>query len=353
MIRLGNDYSHGAHPDIMQRLLEENMKGYPGYGYDSLTSRAIDRIQKICDNRNLSIHFLTGGTQTNLVAIDYLLRNGEGVLCSPSAHINVHEAGAIELTGHKVITIPEKDGKISAGDVRRYMQNLYKDETWPHIVQPGMVYISQPTEYGSLYSLEELEELRSVCDEFHLSLYADGARLIYALASPENEVSLNDLSRLCDAFYIGGTKCGTLFGEALVICKELNDREEKRLFGLIKRHGALLAKGWSVALQFDELFSNDLFQRLGHNAISLAYSLREGLGNMGVNTCVLSCTNQQFFLLPDSILDSLSEEIAFDIIGPRGEELSVVRLVTDWSTKPEDIPECVRIISRHINGTGA
>ena len=344
MIRLGNDYGCGALPQVMDSLLALNMKGLAGYGLDEVTEKARATILELAQLSAGNVFFLTGGTQTNIVALDWLLRPGEGVLCSAEAHINVHEAGAIEACAHKVISIDGSGGKISADSVRKYAERFYADPTWPHIVAPGAVYITQPTETGALYSLAEIRDFRDVCDEFDMRLYVDGARLIYALGSPENDVSLPDLGLLTDAFYIGGTKCGTLFGEALVIPGRRSSREEQRIFSLIKRHGALLAKGWSAAVQFESLLADSLYLSVGRSAVERALRLRHLLERGGVKAAWLSPTNQQFFCVPTAILDNLARQLAFDLWGAPGDEWSVIRLVTDWNTSDDDIEEAAGII---------
>lgn len=261
MIHFDTDYMEGAHPEVIRRLTETNLEQTVGYGNDPYTARAKELIRKACGQPEAAVHFLVGGTQTNATVIDGLLAHHEGVLAAETAHINVHESGAIEATGHKVITLPQHEGKLRADEVKAYITDFYRDETYEHMVAPGMVYISHPTEYGTLYTLDELENLSRVCREAHIPLYMDGARLGYGLASPGTNVTLKDIARLCDAFYIGGTKVGTLFGEAVV------SPDPKRLphfFPLIKQHGALLAKGRLLGIQFETLFTDGLYERSEH-----------------------------------------------------------------------------------------
>ena len=295
------DYAKGAHPDILQRIIQTNMMKTAGYGLDEISESARNRIRKACECESAAVEFLTGGTQTNAVMIDALLRSYQGVIAAETGHISVHEAGAIEANGHKVLTVPHQYGKISAGDVERYLDNYYNDANHEHMVMPGMVYLSQPSEYGTLYSKAELQAFREVCDRFGIYLYVDGARLAYALACPENDVRLKDLAELCDAFYIGGTKCGTLFGEAVVV----PDPEKlPHFFTVIKQNGALLAKGRLLGIQFGTLFSRSLYRKIGLHAIELADKLREGLRALGYPLLFDSPTNQVFTRLPMPLLKS-------------------------------------------------
>lgn len=348
MIFLGNDYSYGAVPEVLEYLKQLNAIGFTGYGEDKLTRETRRMLLDNCGLDEGEIFFLCGGTQTNIVAIDRLLHHGEGIICTDTAHINVHEAGAIEYSGHKVIPLSPEMGKLMPERVEKYMNTFFSDPTWPHMVVPGAIYISQPTETGTLYSLGELQTLRDICNRFSLKLYIDGARLSYALGSPYNDTDLPALARLSDAFYIGGTKCGALFGEALVFPGHMSDTERKRLFGLIKRHGALLAKGWSDAAQFNALFTNGLYYEYGRRADDLAMKLRKSLNDVGIRNPWFSPTNQQFFIFPTHLLDRLSEEITYDLWGAPGNDESIIRLVTDWSTTDDIISRAVDTISRTI-----
>lgn len=346
MIHLGNDYSYGAVPEVLQHLVDINNVGHTGYGEDSITADVRQNLLNKCGLEDGEVFFLTGGTQTNSVALDWFLLPGEGVLCTEGAHINVHEAGAIEATGHKVVSLHSDQGKLSAKVLEEYMTEFISDPTWPHMVVPGCVYISLPTEIGTLYTLDELTAIRDVCHRFNLNLYVDGARLIYALGSDENNVSLQDLARLTDGFYIGGTKCGTLFGEALILTHPLNERDKNRLFGLIKRHGALLAKGWLTAAQFQALFKDNLYISIGKHAVDKAMMLCKALNNIGIKTLWDSPTNQQFFIIPTSFIQPLLDYLTFDIWGAPGEKTTVIRLVTDWHTIQTDIDETINVIKR-------
>lgn len=338
MLHFDCDYMEGAHSDILRRLAETNLDQTPGYGADRYSRRARELIVRACDAPQAEVHFLVGGTQTNATVIDGLLRRHEGVLAAESAHINVHEAGAIEAAGHKVLTLPAHDGKVRADEVDRWIGAFYRDETWPHMVAPGMLYISQPTELGTLYSRDELEALYAVCQSRNIPLYIDGARLAYALAAPENTLSLSDIARMCDVFYIGGTKTGALFGEAVVIPRP---GRLPHFFTLVKQHGALLAKGRLLGIQFETLFTDNLYLRIARQAVTTALKLKEAMRAKGYRTWIDSPTNQQFFLLPNREIDRLGQFATFELWGPRGDEESVVRFVTSWATEERHIDELI------------
>lgn len=340
-IYFDSDYMRGAHPEVMRCLSETNLEATPGYGLDEYTSRARELILQACGISDGDVKFLVGGTQTNTTVIDALLHKTEGVLSAETSHINVHESGAIEASGHKVITLPTKNGKIYASDIDRYLKDFYADDTWQHMVIPGMVYITQPTELGTLYTLAELEEIAAVARRHDIRLYIDGARLAYALASPDADFTLPDLARLCDAFYIGGTKCGTLFGEAVVLPRPALVRN---FFTHIKQHGALFAKGRILGIQFKTLFTDNLYQRIGENAIRSAMRLKQGVVARGYGIFIDSPTNQQFFVLPNELIDRLQQTVTFEYWGPRGEEKSVVRFVTDWATTDSDIDKVLEAL---------
>ena len=334
MLHFDCDYMEGAHPEVMRRLLETNLEQTPGYGCDPHTERARELIRQACGAPQAEVHFLVGGTQTNATVIDGLLRRHEGVLAAESGHINVHEAGAIEAAGHKVLTLPSHEGKVRAEEVDRWIEEFYRDETWPHMVAPGMLYLSHPTEFGTLYTLSEMEAIHAVCQRYSIPLYLDGARLGYALASEENTLTLRDIARLCEVFYIGGTKTGLLFGEAVVITRpELLPH----FFTLVKQHGALLAKGRLLGVQFETLFTEELYLRIARQAISTARRLKEALLAKGYRLHIDSPTNQQFFVLLNREIDRLSQYATFELWGPRGKEESVVRFVTSWATTDEQI----------------
>lgn len=338
MLYFDNDYMEGAHPEVMRRLVETNLEQTPGYGFDDYTKRAEKRILEACGLDRGRVFFLVGGTQTNATVIDGLLARHEGVLAAETAHINVHESGAVEASGHKVLTLPTREGKIRAEDAERYVADFYRDATHEHMVAPGMVYITYPTELGTLYSRAELEALSDVCRRNGMPLYLDGARLGYGLAAPESEVTLRDIARLCDVFYIGGTKVGALFGEAVVVARP---ERLPHFLPLIKQHGALLAKGRLLGVQFETLFTDDLYLHIARHAVDMARKLKEAFLAKGYRCYIDSPTNQQFFWLPDSELDRLRRTVSFELWGPRGETETPVRLVTDWATREEDVDALV------------
>ncbi len=342
MIYFNSDYTAGAHPKVLERLVATNLEHTVGYGNDPYTARAKALIRREIGCEDAEVMFLVGGTQTNATAIDGILARHEGVLAAESGHIAVHESGAIEASGHKVLTLPHYDGKVRAEDVQYFIEEFYADETYPHMVAPGMLYISQPTEYGTVYSLEELEALSAVCHKHNIPLYIDGARMGYALAAEGADFTLRDIARLADVFYIGGTKLGTLFGEALVVT---NRALLKNLFPLVKQHGALLAKGRLSGVQFEAMFSDGLYYEIGRHAVALALRIREAFRAKGYEVVIESPTNQQFFRLPNEVIDSLREEVSFDYWGARGERHSIVRFVTSWSTTKEDVDSLIEILN--------
>ncbi len=329
MLHFVNDYTEGASEEILRRLLETNRDPESGYGNDSFTAAAKQKIRAACACPEAGVYFLVGGTQTNKIVIDSLLAPYEGVLCASSGHIAVHEAGAIEHSGHKVLPLAAKEGKIDACAVSHYVRSFYEDPTHEHMVFPGMVYISHPTEYGTLYTKEELSALSAVCRAHGLPLYLDGARLGYALAAPESDLSLADIAALTDAFYIGGTKVGALCGEAVVFPRE----EPKHFFTRIKQNGALLAKGRLLGLQFDTLFTDDLYLRLGENAIRTARRLREIFAAHGYRFFIDSPTNQTFVILENEKMAALSQKVCFDYWEKYDDAHTVVRFATSFATE--------------------
>lgn len=333
MISFESDYNNGAHPRVLQHLVETNAEKTVSYGGDVYSKRAADKIRAACDCLAADVFFLVGGTQTNQVVIDTLLRPYEGVVAADTGHISLHEAGAIEHGGHKVLALPHRDGRVDAADLRAYVRAFYADENHEHMVFPGMVYISHPTEYGTLYSKQELTDLAEVCREFGMRLYLDGARLGYALASYETDVTLADIARLCDAFYIGGTKVGALCGEALVFPKGAPNR----FVTMVKQHGALVAKGRLIGVQFDALFTDDLYLTIGRHAIDMAEKLKAVLTEKGVPFYRKSPTNQQFVVLENSRLDALKENLGYSFWEMADDEHTVIRLATSWATDPADI----------------
>ncbi|MCR4895376.1 MAG: low specificity L-threonine aldolase [Lachnospiraceae bacterium] len=328
-----SDYMEGAHPAILQRLLETNLEKTAGYGYDEYSEAARKKIREACGAPDADVFFLAGGTQTNAVMIDSILRPYQGVIAVTTGHIAGHEAGAIEYGGHKVLVAEQTDGKVSAESIDRILRGYAEDENHEHMVMPGMVYLSQPTEYGTLYSLAELQAISGVCKEHHIPLYLDGARLAYALACPANDVTLRDLAALCDAFYIGGTKCGALFGEAVVIPRH---DYIPHLFTIIKQHGALLAKGRVAGIQFDTLFTDGLYERLGKTAIEAADRIRRALAEKGYREAFPSPTNQIFVALNEKQLAALSERAELAFWEKREDGDTVMRIATSWATTPED-----------------
>ena len=343
MLYFNSDYMAGAHPEVLERLVATNLEHTVGYGNDDYTARARALVREVVGVADAQVMFLVGGTQTNATAIDGLLRRHEGVLAAESGHIAVHESGAIEASGHKVLTLPHTDGKVRAEDAERYIKEFYADDTYQHMVAPGMLYISQPTEYGTLYSLDELESLGGVCREAKIPLYIDGARLGYALMAEGADFTIEDIARIADVFYIGGTKMGALFGEALVVS---NPQLLSHLFPLVKQHGALLAKGRLLGLQFEALFKDGLYMRIGRHAVSMAIRVREIFRSAGYEVVIESPTNQQFFRLPNDIIDRLHESVSFDYWGPRGESSSVVRFVTSWATTETMVDELATVVAR-------
>lgn len=325
------DYMAGAHPKVLEVLTRNNLVQTPGYGCDPFCEEAKRKIKEACGRDDLSVAFLVGGTQTNSTILDAILGKTEGVIAADTGHINVHEAGAVELFGHKVLSIPNREGKIHPEDLAAYLKDFYSDDTYDHMVNPGAVYISFPTEVGTIYTLEELQEISTTCHEYEIPLFIDGARLGYGLAASK-DVTLQNIAKLSDVFYIGGTKMGCLFGEAVVYKPQTLP---KNFFTVCKAHGAVLAKGRLLGMQFGTLFSDNLYFRIGEHGVRLAMRLKEILLSHGYRTFIDSPTNQQFFILPNEVIDSLCEKVTFEYWGPRGETESRVRFVTSWETTEE------------------
>jgi len=334
MISFESDYITGAHPEILRRLSEINLEGLPGYGTDPYCARAKEKIRQACGCPDADIEFFVGGTQTNLVVIATMLQDHEGVIAAGTAHINTHEAGAIELSGHKVLRLPNSNAKIHPEDLEDYVSEFYADENYEHMVFPGMVYLSHPTEYGTLYSKAELEEIAAVCRKYDMTLYLDGARLAYGLMSHETDVTLKDIARICDAFYIGGTKAGALCGEAVVFTKQ---NKPKHFMTSMKKRGARLAKGWLLGVQFDTLFTDGLYEKIGKHAIDLAEQMKEIFRKHGIRFYLQSPTNQQFVILENRQVEQLKETVAFSFWEYYDETHTVVRFATGWSTTKEDL----------------
>lgn len=340
MISFECDYNVGAHPKILEAFIKTNLERAPGYGKDPYTQSAAQKICKVCGG-NVDVRFLTGGTQTNRIVIDSMLGSHEGVIAATSGHINAHEAGAIEASGHKVLALPGREGKLIAEDVEKFVKNFYADESYEHMVFPGMVYISHPTEYGTLYTKAELEALSKVCRERGLPLFLDGARLGYGLMSYQTDVTLKDIVELCDVFYIGGTKVGALCGEAVVFTR---NNAPKHFFTQIKQNGALLAKGRLLGVQFDTLFTDDLYFQISRHAIDMAEKLKEIFKKKGYPFFIDSPTNQQFFIMENEKIEQLRSQVRFEIWEKYDETHSVVRFVTSWATTEEEIEFLVKII---------
>ena len=327
------DYMEGAHPLIMRRLAETNFEKTPGYGLDEYSEAAKEKIRCACNAPNAEVFFLVGGTQTNATVIDALLKSYQGVIAANTGHISVHEAGAIELGGHKVLTLPHNEGKIRAGQIESLLNEYQNDANHEHMVMPGMVYISHPTEYGTLYSLAELKAISAVCRGHHIPLYLDGARLAYALACPQNDITLADLAAFCDVFYIGGTKCGAWFGEAVVIPKT---NTIPHFFTIIKQHGALLAKGRLLGIQFDTLFTDRLYEKIGIPAIQAADVIRRTLSENGYTSCFHSPTNQIFCIMENAAMERLAQQVEFGFWEKYDDSHTVIRFATSWATSMED-----------------
>lgn len=341
MLHFENDYNKGAHPALLEALVQTNLEGLSGYGTDKYTVRAIEKIRQATKCPHAQVTFLSGGTQTNQLVIDALLQSYQGVIAAETGHISSHEAGAIEFSGHKVLTLPHKEGKLQPALVRQYIEDFYADGNHEHMVFPGMVYISHPTEYGTLYSRSELEQLSQVCRQFEIPLFLDGARLGYGLAA-DTDLDLASIAELTDVFYIGGTKMGALIGEAVVFTK---NNQPKHFVPIVKQHGALLAKGRLVGVQFDRLFTDDLYLELGRHGIEMAGKLRAILEEKGYPFYLESPTNQQFIILENAQLEKLSQAgLAYSFWEKYDDNRTVIRLATSWSTSQEDLDELKKIL---------
>ncbi len=336
-----SDYTTGAHPEILKRFAETNLEPLPGYTTDIYCESAKEKIKKACKNEDVDVFFLVGGTQTNAVVISTLLKDYEGVVSADTGHINAHEAGAVEYTGHKVIELKHKNGKINADDLLNYLNSFFADENHEHMVFPGMVYISHPTEFGTLYSKNELEGISKVCRKYNIPLFMDGARLGYGLMSIDCDLTLEDISKLCDAFYIGGTKVGALCGEAVVFNKKVTP---KYFMTMVKQHGAMLAKGRLLGIQFDTLFTDNLYFHISRHAIEMAELLKSVLKEKGYKFAWDSPTNQQFVILENSKMEKLKEKAGFCFWEKIDENHTVVRFATSWSTNKEDIEELRKLL---------
>lgn len=341
MLFFANDYGEGCCEQILQRFAEVNRVSTPGYGNDLFCDSAKEKIKKACNAPDAEIYFLTGGTQTNQTVISTMLQSYEGVVSADTGHVACHEAGAIEYTGHKVLTVPHVNGKLPAAGLQALLDRFYGDDSHDHMVFPGMVYISHPTEYGTLYSKAELEELSAVCRKNNLPLYMDGARLAYALACPETDVTLEDIARLTDAFYIGGTKCGALCGEAVVFP---HHNMPPHFITMVKQRGAMTAKGRLHGLQFDTLFTDNLYLQMGKQAMDMAAKLHNVLETKGYEFFIDSPTNQIFVVLPDEKMEELSKEVIFAFWEKKDETHTVVRFATSWATSPEAVDALAELL---------
>lgn len=344
MLSFENDYVEGAHEKILKRLLETNLEPLSGYGTDPYCESAKEKIREACECPDADIHFLVGGTQTNMTVIDGMLAPYEGVVAAVTGHVSVHEAGAVEYTGHKVLTIPQHEGKIHADELEAYLRTFWEDENREHMVYPGMVYISHPTEYGTLYSHAELENISSICEAHQIPLYLDGARLGYGLMSLQTDVTLPAIARCCDVFYIGGTKVGALCGEAVVFTRH---NTPKHFLTVIKQHGALLAKGRLLGIQFDTLFTDNLYLKISRHAIEMAEFMKKGFHKNGCTFYLESPTNQQFLLMEDELLNLLKKHVSFSFWEKPDEDHTVVRFATSWATKESDILHLTKLFETY------
>ena len=348
MISFECDYNNGACQQVIDHLVKYNNTKPTPYGFDEFSERAKQRIREACGLPDAQIFFLTGGTQTNATTIDSMLYQYEGVICVGSGHINVHEAGAVEFTEHKIITIADKDGKMEAATLDKYLDDYMHDGNKDHAVHPGLVYITFPTELGTIYSAQELDHLYQVCQHYEIPLYIDGARLGYGLMAEGNDISLPYLARHCDVFYIGGTKIGALCGEAVVFT---NRKAHKHFFSIQKQHGAVIAKGALIGLQFDALFSSPsgkpgevLYFRLSEHAIRMAMRMKEIFKQKGFQFLVDSPTNQQFVVIDNEQAERLSRKVAFSHFGQTDHHHTICRFVTSWATTEEEIDYLAEIV---------
>lgn len=335
------DYNEGAHPRILERLMQTNLEQTVGYGEDHYCRMAADLIRKACDSPAADVHFLVGGTQANATVISSILRPYQGVICADTGHINVHETGAIEHGGHKVLAVDACDGLLSAESVQRVIDLHYSEDGPEHTVQPGMVYISFSSETGTVYSLAQLEAISDVCRRNSLPLFIDGARMGYGLASEGCDVTLNDIARLSDVFYIGGTKQGALFGEAVVI---VNDALKKDFRYCIKQNGGMLAKGRLLGIQFMTLFEDGLYGELSEHAVKQALRIRDAFESKGFGFLVQSPSNQQFPILPDEVAEALASEFMFSVWHKVDESHTAVRFCTSWATRPEAVDALIEAV---------
>ena len=341
MISFECDYNNGAHPKVLENLVKYNDAKPTPYGFDEFSERAKQRIREAIGMPDAQIFFLTGGTQTNATTIDSMLYQYEGVICVGSGHINVHEAGAVEFTEHKIITITDNNGKMEAKTLDKYLDDYMHDGNKDHAVHPGLVYITFPTELGTLYTAKELNDLYQVCQQYEIPLYIDGARLGYGLMADDCDITLPYLARHCDVFYIGGTKIGALCGEAVVFT---NRQAHKHFFSIQKQHGAVIAKGALIGLQFEALFTDDLYFKLSRHAIEMAMQMKQIFQEKGCEFFIDSPTNQQFVILPNETIERLAGHIEFTHWGKADIHHTICRFVTSWATTQEEIDELKRLL---------
>lgn len=340
LLSFASDYMEGAHAEILQRLVATNLEQTAGYGLDPYSEAAREKIRRSCRASHAEIHFLAGGTQTNRIVIAALLRPYEGVIAADTGHITVHEAGAVEAGGHKVLALPHTDGKLTARAIETCLRTYHEDANRDHMVRPGMVYLSHPTEYGTLYSMDELEVISAICRTNRIPLFLDGARLAYALGCPANELTLPAIARLTDVFYIGGTKCGALCGEAVVFPKPAI---VPHFFTIVKQSGALMAKGRVLGIQFDTLFTDRLYERGGAHAVAAADRIRAALTEKGYPLAVDSPTNQIFLALDEAQLAHLSAHVAMGF-WEQQEDVTVMRIATSWATQDADVERLIAVL---------
>lgn len=341
MLSFESDYTEGAHPLILDAFVRTNMEQLSGYGFDRYCDSAKEKIKAACGKDDAEVFLLAGGTQTNQLVIDTVLNPYEGVVSTTTGHVEGHEAGAVEFTGHKVLTVPHHLGKMEADDLKNLLEIFYADENHNHMVFPGMVYISHPSEYGTLYTLEELTSISNICKEYNIPLFLDGARLGYGLMSSGTDVTLKDISRLCDIFYIGGTKVGALCGEAVVFT---HHNAPKHFFTSIKQHGALLAKGRLLGVQFDTLFTDDLYFKLGKNAIDKADKMRAAFKEKGYEFFIETITNQIFIVLENTKMQELKKSVSFGFWERVDENHTVVRFASSWATTDEAVDKLISLL---------
>ena len=341
MISFESDYNNGCHEAILKRLMDTNDERTTGYGLDDFCNTARDKVRTACEMPDADVFFLVGGTQTNATVIDALLDSYQGVLSVETGHINVHESGAIEFGGHKVLALPSHDGRMDANELRSWLEAFYADLAYEHMVFPGMVYITFPTETGTIYSRAELEAIRDVCHQYELPLFIDGARLGYGLMAEGCEIDLPQLARLCDVFYLGGTKCGALCGEAVVFS---GMKAPAQFFTTVKQHGALLAKGRLLGIQFDTLLTDGLYFKIARHAVEQAMRLRDAFVAKGYKMYSDSPTNQQFVILPHDVIKRLERDFVFEQWFPVGSDAMNCRFVTSWATRPEDVSALINAL---------